>query len=100
LIRELSDNVRTVKKTSHRDARFVVFLIWIRDVSRIKLVRLRVNRDFISKREWWSYQINNLFFEDVIFRWVQLWDLRQRIVSNYSLFWAVTNRVTINEKIY
>jgi hypothetical protein len=38
LIRELSDNVREVEKTSHRNARSVVFFIEIKDVSRIKLV--------------------------------------------------------------
>ncbi len=100
LIRRLSNNVRTVEKTNHRNVRFVVFFIWIEDVSRIRLVRLRVNRNFISKREWWSHQINNLFFQNVIFRWMQLWDLRQRIINNYSMLWAVTNKTTISRKIY
>ncbi len=96
----LSNNIRTVEKTSHRSVSSLVFFIWIKDVSRIKLIRLRVNRDFILKRKWWSYQINNLFSQNVILRRMQSWDLRQRIVSNYSLFWAMTSRVTINRKTH
>jgi hypothetical protein len=62
LIRKLSNSVRAIEKTNHRSVCSIVFFIRIEDVSRIKPVRLRVNRDFISKRRWWSYQINNLLF--------------------------------------
>jgi hypothetical protein len=76
LNRELSNNIRTAEEANHRSARIVILLIWIRDVCRIKFIWLRLNRSFISKKEWWSYQINNLFLEDVVFNQMQLWDLR------------------------
>ncbi len=65
-----------------------------------RFVRLRVNRSFISEREWWSNQISNVLFKNVVFSWVQLWDLWQEIVSNYSLFQTMTSWIEVSENIY
>jgi hypothetical protein len=80
--------------------RFCCIFTWIRNILEIRLVRLRVSRSLISKREWWSDQINNLFFEDAVLSSVQLRNLWQRVVNDYSLFRTITCRATINEIIY
>jgi hypothetical protein len=43
-----------VEEASHRDIDLIVFFIRVRNILRIRLVKLRVSRDFISKRKWWS----------------------------------------------
>jgi hypothetical protein len=96
----LSKILRWVKKASHRSTRVVVLFTRTKDIFRIRFVRLRVNRSFISKREWWFNQISNVFLKNVVLSWVQLWDLWQEIASNYSLFRTMTSWIAVSENIY
>jgi hypothetical protein len=51
VIKELSDDIRRTKETSHRNICVFVFFIRIRNILEIRFVRLRVSKDFILKRE-------------------------------------------------
>jgi hypothetical protein len=53
MIEEVSKSIRWIEKTSHRSISSFLFLIRIENVFKVRLIRLRISRSFISKREWW-----------------------------------------------
>ncbi len=75
LIKKLLNSIRTIKKENHRDIRIIISFIQTRNVFEIWFVWLRISESFISKREWWFNQISNVFLENFVFSWMQLWNI-------------------------